>query len=67
MVSRRIWSFSCVRGAVDVSGVGVDLSIVTFVADLLLDDAFFAFTVLTQLYECSFYNATKYRYTIIIA
>ena len=35
MVSRRIWSFSCGRVAVSVSGVGVDLSIVTFGVGLL--------------------------------
>ena len=59
MVSRRIWSFSCGRIAVGVSGVGVYLSVVTFGVDLLLDDAFFVFAMVTQFIKCNFYSATK--------
>ena len=47
--------------------ISVPLSVVTFVGDLLLDDAFFVFTMVTQFNKCNFYNATKYRYTDIIA
>ena len=39
---------SCGRGAVGVSEVGVELSIVTFGVDLLLDDVSFVFTMVTQ-------------------
>ena len=65
IVSRRIWLFSYGRVAVGVSGVGVDLRIVTFGVDVLLDDAFFVFTMVTQFNRCNFYNATKCRYTNI--
>ena len=46
MVSRR-FSFSCGLSAVGVSGVGVDLDIFILSVDLLLDDAFFVFTMVT--------------------
>ena len=54
IVSRRIWSFSCGRVAVGVSGVGLDLSIVAFGLGLLLDDAFFVFTMVTQFDNVTF-------------
>ena len=49
IVSRRIWSFSCGRVA-----VGVSLSIVAFGLGLLLDDAFFVFTMVTQFDNVTF-------------
>ena len=54
IVSRRIWSFSCGRVAVGVSGVVLDLSIVAFGLGLLLDDAFFVFTMVTQFDNVTF-------------
>ena len=54
IVSRRIWSFSCGRVAVGVSRVGLDLSIVAFGLGLLLDDAFFVFTMVTQFDNVTF-------------
>ena len=54
IVSRRIWSFSCGRVAVGVSGVDLDLSIVALGVDLLLDDAFFVFTMITQFNNATF-------------